>query len=120
MIYDAHNQASYKLIHQDVHLYVKFNDAIRQGHTNVMIWTVDSDAVASLFILAIKFFIAYHNGLLQCIFKTLMPGQGNLLIGFGTSRHLDTTGSFLSVSMSKLWVPKSMVKLSSMLYLAVI
>lgn len=34
--------------------------------------------------------------------------------------HLDTTGSFLSVSMSKLWVPKSMVKLSSMLYLAVI
>ena len=77
--------------------YVKFNDAIRQGHTNVMIWTVDSDAVASL--LAIKFFIANHNGLLQCIFKTLMPGQGNLLIGFGTSRHLDTTGSFLSVSM---------------------
>ena len=79
---------------------------------------VDSDAVASL--LAIKFCIANHNGLLQCIFKTLMPGQGNLLIGFGTSRHLDTTGSFLSVSMSKLWVPKSMVKLSSMLYLAVI
>ena len=34
------------------------------------------------------------------------------------SRHC--TGSFLSVSMSKLWVPKSMVKLSSMLYLAVI
>ena len=38
-------------------------------------------------VLAIKFFIANHNGLLQCIFKTLMPGQGNLLIGFGTSRH---------------------------------
>ena len=34
--------------------------------------------------------------------------------------HLDITGSFLSVSMSKLWVPKSMVKRSSMLYLAVI
>ena len=66
-------------------IYVKFNDAIRQGHTNVMIWTVDSDVVVSL--LAIKFFIANHNGLLQCIFKTLMPGQGNLLIGFGTSRH---------------------------------
>ena len=70
---------------EDVHPYVKFNDAIRQGHTNVMIWTVDSDVVVSL--LAIKFFIANHNGLLQCIFKTLMPGQGNLLIGFGTSRH---------------------------------
>ena len=66
-------------------IYVKFNDAIRQGHTNVMIWTVDSDVVVSL--LAIKFFIANHNGLLQCIFKTLMTGQGNLLIGFGTSRH---------------------------------
>ena len=50
-----------------------------------MIWTVDSDVVVSL--LAIKFFIANHNGLLQCIFKTLMPGQGNLIIGFGTSRH---------------------------------
>ena len=61
-----------------------------------------------------------NNDLLQCIFKTLMPGQRSLLIGFGTSTHLDTTGSFLSVSMSKLWVPKSMVKRSSMVYLAVI
>ena len=57
----------------------------KDTRTNVMIWTVDSDVVVSL--LAIKFFIANHNGLLQCIFKTLMPGQGNLLIGFGTSRH---------------------------------
>ena len=68
--------------------YVKFNDAIRQGHTNVMIWTVDSDVVVSL--LAIKFFIANHNGLLQCIFKTLMPGQGNLLYLLALV-HLDTT-----------------------------
>ena len=28
-----------------------------------------------------------NNDLLQCIFKTLMPGQRSLLIGFGTSRH---------------------------------
>ena len=81
----------------------------KDTRTNVMIWTVDSDVVVSL--LAIKFFIANHNGLLQCFFKTLMPGQGNVLIGFGM--YLDTTGSFLSVSMSKLWVPKSMVKLCS-------
>ena len=73
-----------------------------------MIWTVDSDVVVSL--LAIKNFIANHNGLLQCIFKTLMPGQGNLLIGFGTSRHYRLIPI---VSMSKLWVPKSMVKLRS-------
>ena len=61
-----------------------------------------------------------NNDLLQCIFKTLMPGQRSLLIALLALVHLDTTGSFLSVSMSKLWVPKSMVKLSSMLYLAVI
>ena len=79
-------------------IHVKFNNAIRQGHTNVMIWTVDSDVVVSL--LAIKFFIANHNGLLQCIFKTLMPGQGNLLIGFGTSRHYVQAHSYLSVCRS--------------------
>ena len=72
-----------------------------------------------LSLLAIKFFIANNNGLLQCIFKfkTLMSGQRSLSLALV---HLDATGSFLSVSMSKLWVPKSMVKLSSMLYLAVI
>ena len=68
-------------------------------------------------LLAIKFFIANNNGLLQCIFKTLMSGQRSLSLALV---HLDATGSFLSVSMSKLWVPKSMGKLSSMLYLAVI
>ena len=61
-----------------------------------------------------------NNDLLQCIFKTLMPGQRSLLIGFGTSRHYRLIPIRQYVEASKLWVPKSMVKLSSMLYLAVI
>ena len=64
-------------------MFIHVKDAIIQGHTNVMVWTVDTDVV----VLVIKFFIANNNGLLQCIFKTLMPGLRNLLIGFGKSSH---------------------------------
>ena len=83
-----------------------------------MIWTVDSDVVVSL--LVIKFFIANNNGLLvwySVSLKLLCLIKKTYLLALV---NLATTGSFVSVSMSKLWVPKSMVKLSSMLYLAVI
>ena len=85
-------------------MFIHVNDAIRQGHTNVMIWTIDTDVV----VLAIKFFIAINNGLLQCIFKTVMPGLRNLLIGFGKSSHyrLICSASFVGHGKSqcfKVW-----------------
>ena len=57
----------------------------KDTRTNVMIWTVDSDVVVSL--LAIKFFIANHNGLLQCIFKLLCLVKETYLLAFVVSRH---------------------------------
>ena len=72
-----------------------------------MIWTVDSDVVVSL--LVIKFFIANNNGLLvwySVSLKLLCLVKETYLLALV---NLATTGSFVSVSMLKLWVRKSMV-----------
>ena len=72
-----------------------------------MIWTVDSDVVVSL--LVIKFFIANNNGLLvwySVSLKLLCLVKETYLLALV---NLATTGPFVSVSMSKLWVRKSMV-----------
>ena len=46
-------------------MFIHVKDAIRQGHTNVMIWTGDTDVV----VLAIKFFIANNNGISPDIYR---------------------------------------------------
>ena len=70
--------------------------------SHVMIWTVDSDVVVSL--LVIKFFIADNNGLLvwySISLKLLCLVKETYLLALV---NLATTGSFVSVSMSKLWL----------------